>query len=190
MATHIKKPPRRLCHYTNKAGYESILASKKLRASTIAGVRNTHYGKGVYFASIYPEDMYALGTYNTIEWIFGSVSGYAVERMAYYLEIEIDPEWFVADAFDPERGPVKEIWLAPDWAGEHGEISIRGRIARHGKTSVGHALDYMKHQSRAASDFAFQLKQEHPHEVVLYDQKTGQATSVGHDSFGENHRAA
>ncbi|KAF2488412.1 hypothetical protein BU16DRAFT_601105 [Lophium mytilinum] len=167
MANAIIRPPSHLYHYINKAGYGSIIASQKPRASTITGVRNTHYGKGVYFASIIPLDIPILGTYNSIEHIFGSVSVYAVEHMAYYVEIEVDPEWYVADAFDPKHGVVQDIWLAPDWAGEDGELSIQGRIYTHGKTTIGYDLDCIEDQTRAANDYAYCLAQKRSYEVHM-----------------------
>lgn len=128
-APTIVEAPKYLCHYTNKAGYDGILASKTIRASTLAGIKNTHFGKGVYFAGIDPDDMSVLSTYQAVEWNFGTVTADAVDKMQYYIEVEVDPSWYVQEVFDPLLGAVKDIWLSPGDT----DISIKGRIRYHGK---------------------------------------------------------
>jgi len=161
------KTPLTLTHYTNKQGYDAILASKKIRASTISGIKNTHYGKGAYFTPIGPTEIGILGPYDFTRRTFNDVTPYAVDRLQYFITVKVDVNWHPMVAFEPKTGHhIDDIWVIPGVS----DINIAGHILFHGKTSIGHAIDQIKNQQTAARDYAFKLTEEHkarkakPHE--------------------------
>ncbi|KAM0331323.1 hypothetical protein ACHAQA_002993 [Verticillium albo-atrum] len=151
-----RKVPKTLCHYTNKAGYEGILKSKSLRASTIPGPKNTHYGKGVYLTPLLPTEIGIIGAYEFTRIVFNDVTAYAVEREQYYVLISVnEDDWLPAVAKDPEwQYEVRDIWLISG----RDELDISKHILEHGKTSIGHEID-SRPGPNATRDYAYELNE-------------------------------
>ena len=148
---------RFLTHYTNKQGYESIMQSGKIRPSTVAGVKNTHYGQGVYFTPLDNSEIGIFGPYDFIRRVFNDVTEYAVDRVQYFITVSVQPEWRAQVAREVRTmGPIDDIWLVPS----PDELDISNHIMFHGKTSIGYAVDEMRNKETAARDYAYQLNEQ------------------------------
>ena len=145
-----------LTHYTDKAGYEGILASQAIRASVIDSIKSTHYGKGVYFSPIGPAEIGILGTHDFITRIFAQVTKAAVEKTQYYITVKADPNWYPMAALDPkEHFEIDDIWLVE----QSTDLSIKDHIVEHGQTSIGHGLDAIQSDD-PCRDYAYRVNEE------------------------------
>lgn len=150
--------PRTLWHYTNRAGYEAILNSQKLKASTVEGKKSTHYGKGVYLTNLSPTEMSLWTHYEGIRRIFAEVTAHSVDRTCYFIAVTVDEKWhpviahFTGSAYD-------DIYIA---RGES-DLNIQGRIFRHGETDIGHECDKLP-AATAARDYAYRLNKRYAEE--------------------------
>ncbi|KAI1076148.1 hypothetical protein F5B20DRAFT_335595 [Whalleya microplaca] len=155
------QPPQVLYHYTNKAGYDGIMASKSIFPSTVDGIKNTHYGKGVYFTPLSPEEigMYKDGAYESTRRIFSDVTTYSVDHMQYYIGVHVDRHWQPLVARDPKlRYEINDIWLVP---GADAALNINAQLLYHGTTVKHRAIAELGARDTAARDYAFQLNKQH-----------------------------
>ncbi|KAI0802175.1 hypothetical protein GGR55DRAFT_667230 [Xylaria sp. FL0064] len=132
---------RRLYHYTDKAGYDGILAKLLMKPSVIEGKKHTHYGKGIYLTDLAPSDFKQLGDKPCIEWLFNRTNGYAVQKTAYVIALDreavvkakINMEEMVDD---PKFG---HVWLIPLESDLN--ISQLWRSGMSGLTDIGRRLE-------------------------------------------------
>ncbi|KAM0275852.1 hypothetical protein ACHAQH_007324 [Verticillium albo-atrum] len=150
------KVPKTLCHYTNLAGYQGILKTKTLFASTIAGVKNTHYGKGVYLTPITPDEIPIIGAYEFTQIAFNDVTAYAVDREQYFVRFSVDSsKWTPVIAKDPDmKYEVRDVWLVST----DSELDISGHIIEHGRTVIGREIE-ARGGPNAARDYAYELNE-------------------------------
>ncbi|KAI1276067.1 hypothetical protein F5Y07DRAFT_399839 [Xylaria sp. FL0933] len=81
---------RRLYHYTNKAGYDGILATMFMKPSVVEGIKHTHYGKGIYLTDLAPSNFKQWGDRTCIEWLFNSINSYTVKKTAYVIALDCE----------------------------------------------------------------------------------------------------
>lgn len=154
-----------LYHYTNQEGYEGIIADGTIRASTIEGKRNTHYGKGVYLTDLTPTEFKHLGDMNCINWLFNTTNGYSVQRTSHVIGFSRDKilEAGVKLREMVDRPKFGHIWLV---AGEEGLSLTKGSESKHcGPTDINRRIEdemALKDVDRvkAAGNYAYQLKKK------------------------------
>ncbi|KAI2626639.1 hypothetical protein GGR54DRAFT_478580 [Hypoxylon sp. NC1633] len=138
------------------------MRSKSIWPSTVDGIKNTHYGKGVYFTPIAPTEigMYKNGIYESTRLIFNDVTAYSVDRMQYYIGVQVDEAWRPLVARDPRHGfQIKDIWLV---ASANDALDIKSRIIDHGTTVVYRAIEELRKTGKdaPARDYAYQLNKQ------------------------------
>lgn len=73
-------------HYTDKAGYDGIMKSRRINASSLDGKKHTHYGKGVYFTRVSRSEL-LLSPCDAISGIFNRVTEQTVAKMLYCVAV-------------------------------------------------------------------------------------------------------
>lgn len=150
--------PHTLWHYTSQAGYNAIVKSQKLKASTVEGKKSTHYGKGVYLTNLSPTEMSLWTHYEGIRRIFAEITTHSVDRTRYFVAVTVDEKWhpvvahFTGSAFD-------DIYIV---RGES-DLNIQGRIFKHGETDIGYECDKLP-PATAARDYGYRLNQKYAKE--------------------------
>ena len=134
-------PYQTLTHYTDKAGYDGIMSSGEIRASVADGNKHTHYGKGVYFSPLDNADIGILPPSEAMDRLFSKVTPDAVEKMQYFISVQVDANWYAMPAMDPKRYfEVQDIWLVA----QETKLDIRGKIVAHGETAVKQYFDVFR----------------------------------------------
>ncbi|KAK1760130.1 hypothetical protein QBC47DRAFT_408237 [Echria macrotheca] len=172
-----------LTHYTNKAGYDAIMAKYDpknpapnqvvLRASVLEGKQHTHYGKGVYFSPIGATEIFLFGIKEFVTRLFNSDSEAAALKCTYHITVKVDKSWYpiMAVASDEKFKPqIKDIWLVP----QTDDLDITAHIDSHGETVV---LDQLrkglyKPSGVSAEGFAQLMASLRPSQLVSRDGTT------------------
>lgn len=147
-----------LYHYTDEEGYNGILSDLSIWPSTVDGIKNTHYGRGIYLTPIHPAEIPILGVPDFLTRVFGDVTTHSVSRTKYYFCLRVDPNWYTMAARDPEYGYwIKDIWVVP---GEE-PTDISEVLVEHGQTVIWQEVDGLEDTDTPERDYAYRLT--HPH---------------------------
>ena len=153
---------RYLYHYTDEQGYNGIRSTRSIRPSTIEGVKNTHYGRGVYLTPLCPSEIPIIGAPEFLKRVFGGVTTHAVSRTRYYLRLRVDPNWYAMAAMTAEQSILlDDVWLVPG----KGAMDVSKSMDEHGKTPIGVEVEAMGNKGTAERDYAYRLNQpDEPHQ--------------------------
>lgn len=72
-------------HYTAKEGYEEISRTNQFMPSFFSRALDSAYGPGWYFTDLTPD--------KADEVLYQLWGGHAPDRVKYYIEFDINPEW-------------------------------------------------------------------------------------------------
>ncbi|KAI1346431.1 hypothetical protein F5Y01DRAFT_319721 [Xylaria sp. FL0043] len=132
---------RRLYHYTDKAGYDGILAKLFMKPSVIEGIRHTHYGKGIYLTDLAPSDFKQLGDQPCIEWLFNSINSYSVKKTAYVIALDREAiakaNIYMKEMVDDAK--FGHVWLLP--LESELKISQLCQFDMSGRTDIGRRIE-------------------------------------------------
>ncbi|KAI0847368.1 hypothetical protein F5Y00DRAFT_241846 [Daldinia vernicosa] len=136
------------------------MSSKSIFPSTAEGMKHTHYGKGVYFTTIWPSEIGLSGDggYESTRRIFNDVTAHSIERMQYYIGVSIDESWELLIARDPTNFfEIHDIWVVEDMGAP---LNIQAQIIEHGTTVIHGAVAQLEDQTTATRDYAYRLNRQ------------------------------